>query len=394
MSADSIRAAKNDESIVGETFIHLGLGWIGDRGGGLERYQDGICRAHALMNHRVEAWVQSRIPIEPEVGYSVRAYASPTQSRGEKLSKLQALANEYFTKPDFAFVSHHASVSSSLVGKLRGIPHIVHFQGPWADEAAVEGAPRWKTWLQRRAERKAYRSADRIITLSEAFAKLIVDRYGIEPSRVRVVPGGIDTLMADPGLSRREAREKLGWPTDRPILLSVRRLVRRVGIDKLIEAAKELTRPHPDLLVLVGGTGPLRDEFETRIKELGLENHVKLLGFVPDGDLPIAYAAADCSIVPTQELEGFGLVTIESMAAGTPSVVTPVGSLPEIAGPLDSNLVLPGRTKNDIVAGVKEILSGGVTLPDATTCRRYVRDHYDWRVIAPRVLEVYQQAAR
>jgi glycosyltransferase involved in cell wall biosynthesis len=394
MSADSIRSVNNDNSVVGQRFIHLGLGWIGDRGGGLERYQDGICRAHALMGYGVEAWVQSRNPIETHIGYPVTAYASPMQPRGEKLRKLRALAKIRFKTPDFTFVSHHASVSSPLVSKLRGIPHLVHFQGPWADEAAVEGAPPWKTWLQRLAECKAYRSADRIITLSQAFADLVIERYGVEPGRVRVVPGGIDALKADPGLSRREAREKLGWPTDRPILLSIRRLVRRVGINKLIEAAKELTRQHPDLLVLVGGTGPLRDEFETRIKELALENHVKLLGFVPDGDLPIAYAAADYSIVPTQELEGFGLVTIESMAAGTPSVVTPVGSLPEIAGPLDSNLVLPGRTKNDIVAGVKEILSGGVTLPDATTCRRYVRDHYDWRVIAPRVLDVYQQAAR
>jgi glycogen(starch) synthase len=392
MPADSICSATSDQAVVGQRFIHLGLGWIGDRGGGLERYQDGICRAHSVMGHHVEAWVQSRAPIELDVGYSVRAYASPTQPRREKLIKLRELANHNFTKHDFTFVSHHASVSSAVIGKLHGIPHVVHFQGPWADEAAVEGAPSWKTWLQRRAERKAYRSADRIITLSEAFARLVVDRYGVHPDRVRVVPGGIDSAKADPGLSRREARERLGWPNDRPIVLSVRRLVRRVGIDVLIEAAKEIVRHHPDLLLLIGGTGPLRQEFECRIKDLDLEHHVRLLGFVRDNDLPIAYAAADYSIVPTQSLEGFGLVTIESMAAGTPSIVTPVGSLPEILSPLSRDLVLSGHHKDEIAVGLTAILRGDTHTPSQSFCRKYVRENYDWTVIGPKVLSVYKES--
>jgi glycosyltransferase involved in cell wall biosynthesis len=372
-------------------FLHLGLGWIGDRGGGLERYQDGICRTHASKGYSVEAWVQSRTPIAANIGYVVKAYASPLESRIEKLRKLKVLSRERFRIRDFAFISHHASVSSVLVRQLREIPHIVHFQGPWAEEALIEGAPRWKAWLQRRAERRAYRSADRIITLSQAFADLVIARYGVDSDRVRVVPGGIDSAKADPGMSRGEAREKLGWPTDRPILLCVRRLVRRVGIDVLIEAATEIVRHHPDVLILIGGTGPLRQELESRIKDLDLEDHVRLLGFVPDNDLPIAYAAADYSVVPTQSLEGFGLVTIESMAAGTPSIVTPVGSLPEIAGPLNKDLVLRGHHKNDIVVGVTAILGGEIKAPSASCCRRYVRENYDWTVIGPKVLSVYKQ---
>jgi glycosyltransferase involved in cell wall biosynthesis len=372
-----------------QKLLHLGLGWIGDRGGGLERYQDGICRAHAAMGYSVEAWVQSRTPIEQNLGYQVFAYASPVESRGGKLKKLRALAGNRFATKDFIFVSHHASVSSALVGNLRDVPHVVHFQGPWAEEAAIEGAPRWKTWLQRREERKVYRSADRVITLSRAFAELVVERYGVNPDRLRVVPGGIESAKADPGLTRREARERLGWPSDRPILLSVRRLVRRVGIDVLIEAAKEIVCRHPDLLILVGGTGPLRQEFESRIKDLDLVNHVRLLGFVPDKDLPTAYAAADYTIVPTQCLEGFGLVTIESMAAGTPSIVTPVGSLPEIVSPLSKNLVLSGRRHDEIARGLDSIFTGEISIPDGIACKSFVQKNFDWHVIAPKVRDAY-----
>ena len=372
-----------------QKFLHLGLGWIGDRGGGLERYQDGICRTHSLLGYSVEAWVQSRSPIEPNIGYTVKAYASPVESRPEKLRKLKMLSRERFRIRDFTFISHHASVSSALVRQLREIPHIIHFQGPWADEASFEGAPLWKTWLQRRAERKAYRSADRIITLSQAFADLVITRYGVDSDRVRVVPGGIDSAKADPGLSRREARVQLGWPTDRPIVLSVRRLVRRVGIDVLVEAANEIVCRHPDLLIMIGGSGPLRQELESRIKDLDLADHVRLLGFVPDKDLPTAYAAADYTVVPTQCLEGFGLVTIESMAAGTPSIVTPVGSLPEIISPFSENLVLEGCSKKHIATRLDQILSCRLEMPNACACRNYVKATYDWCVVAPLVRDVY-----
>lgn len=372
--------------------LHLGLGWFDDRGGGLERYQHGICVAHAGLGLDVTAWVQSRCPIDDDQPYPVVAYASPDSPRGTKLRQLQNLATERFRDRDFTFVSHHASVSSSLVPLLRDIPHVVHFQGPWADEAAIEGAPWWKTFLQRRAERKAYHSADRIITLSDAFSNLIVERYGVSPDVVRVVPGAIDAAAADPCISRSEARQRLGWPLSRPILISIRRLVKRVGVDVLIEVTRLLTAKHPDLLVLIGGTGPLKPDLEAAIERYGLAQNVRLLGFVPDDLLSTAYAAADYSIVPTQALEGFGLVTLESMATGTPAIVTPVGSLPEVCGPLCESLVLPGKSAQAMAEGLDQILRGKTKLPDAEACQRYVKENYDWGVIAPRVLEVYREA--
>jgi glycosyltransferase involved in cell wall biosynthesis len=375
-------------------FLHLGLGWIGDCGGGLERYQDGICRAHAAMGYPVESWNQSRVPIGIDPGYQAFIYASPVDKRRFKLRRLRELAERRFRDRNFTFVSHHASVSSSLVKMLSETPHVIHFQGPWADESAIEGAPKWKSWLQRRIERRVYHSANRIITLSDAFKRLIVERYGVDEAKVHVIPGGIDTTAADPGVGRIEARERLGWPKDRPILLSVRRLVRRVGVDVLVDAVGQIRDRHPDLLTLIGGAGPLKGELERRISDNNLGNHVRLLGFIPDEQLPFAYAAADYSIVPTQGLEGFGLVTIESMAAGTPSFVTPVGSLPEIVTPLCKNLLLPGSDAHNIAEGVSQILGGLLKVPDADHCKRYVREYFDWSVIAPRVLGMYESASK
>lgn len=378
-----------------EKYVHLGLGWIEDRGGGLERYQHGICAAHAGMGLDVTAWVQSRCEISAALSYPVVSFASPTEKRSQKLNKLRAMASSRFKQADFTFVTHHASVSGPLSHLARTVPHVVHFQGPWAAEAAVEGAPWWKTWLQSAQERKAYHSADRVITLSEAFRQLLIERFAIRPEVVHVVPGAIDSRAADPGISRVDARRRMRWPEDRPIALTIRRLVRRVGVDVLIEAVAQLlsVQRNSDLLVMIGGTGPLQEQLQKRIHNLGLEEHVRLLGFVPDDQLSTAYRAADLSIVPTQSLEGFGLVTLESLATGTPAMVTPIGSLPEVLTELSSSLVLAGSGVDDICAGLRAFFNGTMTVPDEHACRDYVRTRYDWSVIAPRVLDVYRLAS-
>ena len=75
-----------------------------------------------------------------------------------------------------------------------------------------------------------------------------------------------------------------------------------------------------------------------------MANHVRMLGSSRDADLPLYYRAADLSVVPTVALEGFGLVAAESLAAGCPALVTPVGGLPSVVADLSPDLVLEDAT--------------------------------------------------
>ena len=115
----------------------------------------------------------------------------------------------------------------------------------------MKQAPGLAHWI----EKRVYVTGDRLIPLSDAFARILVEQYGIDKQRIRVIPGGIDATRFDCGLSREDARRRLGWPTDRPIVLCVRRLARRMGLANLIAAAAELRSRHPDLLVLIAGKG-------------------------------------------------------------------------------------------------------------------------------------------
>ena len=106
-------------------------------------------------------------------------------------------------------------LAALLAGAARGRPLVVHFHGPWADEAASAGAPRMKSAAERLVERMVYRRADLVVTLTGAFKRLLVERYGVEPWRVAVVPPAVDLRGFTPGDKQRRARRSACPPTAR-----------------------------------------------------------------------------------------------------------------------------------------------------------------------------------
>ncbi len=191
-----------------------------------------------------------------------------------------------------------------------------------------------------------------------------------------MAPGCVDTARFGKTLSRSEARAMFDLPADRPVAVCVRRLVQRMGLEDLIDAAAVMKRHMPDVLIVLAGKGPLDAALKRRIVERGLEAQVRMLGFVPDDRLPHLYRAADLTIVPTTALEGFGLTTIESLAAGTPVLVTPVGGLPEAVERLEPDLVLASCGAPALAHGMTGAFTGQRRLPDAAACRAYARAHF------------------
>ena len=106
------------------------------------------------------------------------------------------------------------------------------------------------------------------------------------------------------------------------IVFSLGRLVPYKGFAYLIEAAKHLD---DNYMVLIGGTGPLRDELQAQIEALGLQDRVKLLGYVSDVDLPAYFEACDLFCMSSvMKTEAFGIVQIEAMSCGKPVVATKI----------------------------------------------------------------------
>jgi glycosyltransferase involved in cell wall biosynthesis len=270
---------------------------------------------------------------------------------------------------------------------------VVHFHGPWADEGFIEGNTGMRQALKGWIENLVYRRASRAIVLSNAFAEILSANYKFPRERIHVVPGGVDLGRFDTALSRQEMRTRLGWELGRPTIVAVRRLVPRMGLENLLNAMSAIRREIPDVQLMIAGRGMLQRQLMEQIAAQELAGHVKMLGFVSDEDLPLAYAAADLSVVPTVALEGFGLVAAESLAAGTPCLVTPVGGLPEVVSALSANLVLRSPEPADIASAVVAALRGDLLLPDRPGCRAYAAASFDWKDIASRIANIYRLAA-
>lgn len=208
-----------------------------------------------------------------------------------------------------------------------------------------------------RCERIVMRRCARIIVLSEFMKQRVMRVHGIGAERIRVIPGAVDIERFRPPDDPVAVRDRLNLPQKQVILFTVRNLVPRMGLDNLLRALAGLGSARQDLLLLIGGEGPLRASLQSLIDELGLTQSVRLLGFLPEQDLPLYYQAADLVLMPTQELEGFGLVTVEALACGTPVLGTPVGAIPEILARVDPRLVAEGSDGPALAAALQRTLT-------------------------------------
>jgi glycosyltransferase involved in cell wall biosynthesis len=236
---------------------------------------------------------------------------------------------------------------------------------------------------RKRIEKKALGASKIIITLSAFTKDRLCNTYGISSDKIVVIPGGVDLAGFYPTASRMRIRKRLDIPTDHMILLSVRNLIPRMGLENLIHAMKDVVSRVENVTLLLGGSGPLKEELIALTQKLGLENHIHFAGFIPEDDLPDYYRASDIFILPTLELEGFGLVTLEALASGLPVLGTPVGGTLEILNKLDPRYLFRSSRSEDLSDLIIETCLRFKENPQlwertSAHCRRFVEQNYSW----------------
>ncbi|MEO1996152.1 MAG: glycosyltransferase [Planctomycetaceae bacterium] len=193
--------------------------------------------------------------------------------------------------------------------------------------------------------------------------------------RATVCPGWIDEqrfLKLDRQDSKRHLPNE--WQTSKPVFFTLRRLEQRMGIETLLEAAQLLNQNGTSFRLLIGGDGSLRPQFQQQVVESGLDECVRFLGRVPEEDVPLCYAAADCFVLPTRALECFGIIILEAYAAGTPVIATRVAAIPEIVEHAGKEwLVEPGAPRE--LAEKMRLVAAG-TLSIASEHLRKIVEQY------------------
>jgi glycosyltransferase involved in cell wall biosynthesis len=375
----------------GNRMLQVGPGWFPERRGGAENVYYNLFRELQTNGFEVRGVVPGTQQAERETEGRVRTYEDRGRSLLSRSIAIRRVSRELFGSQTDIVGSHFALCALPVLDRIGQKPFVVHFHGPWALESATEGGGALSVRTKMAIETAVYRRADRIIVLSDAFGRILRQHYGIPAAVIRRVPGGVDCGRLAVSATRDAARERLRWERNRPIVLAVRRLVRRMGMSNLIQAMAMLRRSNGDAVLYIAGTGPERAVLESQAESSGLSNSVRFVGALSDADLALAYRAADITIVPTAALEGFGLIAAESLAAGTPVLVTPVGGLPEVVSGLSERLVLPDKDPAGIANGLAHALDHPSSLPNSEACARYARANFDWAHVGGQVASIYRE---
>nr|WP_313933736.1 glycosyltransferase family 4 protein [Calothrix sp. FACHB-168] len=376
------------DNIAPASILTLGMGWFPHTPGGLERYIYDLTHQLAANKDKVELCGVGLPNTQINTPIKLTNLAEPDSVIWQRLWSIrQNFQKTRNYKPD-AINLHFALYSFPILDLLpKEVPITFNFHGPWASESLEEADNKivsvlLKRWL---IEKSTYNRCDRFIVLSKAFGKILHQQYHIPWDKIHIIPGGVDLNRFQANLSPQEARNKLGWPDNRQILFTSRRLVNRVGLDKLLQAIAIIKPTIPDVWLAIAGRGHIQAALEKQAQELGLEDNVKFLGFLPDEDLPLAYQAADLTIMPSQSFEGFGLAIVESLACGTPVVCTPVGGMPEILSPLSPDLITTSTEVSAIAEKLEQVLLGSILIPSREACQQYAATKFNWQKIAQEV---------
>lgn len=205
-------------------------------------------------------------------------------------------------------------------------------------------------------------NTDLVITVSN-FTKDIIQKYSSVPEKnVVTVSNGIDLGPVKP-IEQQEARRELGVDFDRPILLTVSRLDARKGHSNVLKLLPKLKEQFPDLLYLIVGNGPEREQLEVLSDTLGLtDKDVKFAGFVADEDLPFFYSACDIFIMlnemkSEEDFEGFGFVFAEAGAYGKPAIGGDNAGPKEVIDHQKTGYLLNPDSEKEIIDTIRKLLN-------------------------------------
>ena len=333
----------------------------GKETGGMNVYVREIARELARMRMRADIFTHSQNPAIPRVvelaeGVRVVHLAAGPQApmpRERVFDHLDEFVDgvdsfRLANHVDYDLIHSHYWLSGAVGLALRqrwGVPlvHMFHTLGHLKNGATPAGAAR-EPALRIAEEARIVGAVDRLIAATVVERAHLVSHYGADPTRIAVIPCGVDTELFAPG-DRAAARGSLGLGED-PHVLYVGRQSPIKGLETLLDAMARLRAGGtPARLSIVGGDAdePL-DGHEAALRErlarLSLGEAVTFVGAQPQDRLPAWYVAADVTVLPSY-YESFGMVALEAMACGSPVVASRVGGLQTTVRDRVTGLLVP-----------------------------------------------------
>ena len=233
--------------------------------------------------------------------------------------------------------------------------------------------------------------SDRLVCNSVNTRRLLTEHWTVDAGKIVVLTPGVDVDRHSPELRTPEDRRVLGWG-ERRVVLTVSRLERRKGHDRMIEALPAIAERVPDVLYAIVGDGPESTALRERADELGVADHVRFHGQLDDDATTRAFRACDLFVLPNRRegssIEGFGIVLLEAQAAGVPVIAGMSGGTAEALESGSSGLVVDCREASALVEPVAVLLEDEARRRAmGRRGRALMLERFAWQVLAERAEE-------
>lgn len=239
---------------------------------------------------------------------------------------------------------------------------------------------------------KTLKLADVCITVSETTRKDILENFDVSPEKIKVVYNGVDERFMPVSDMKLLSAVRRKYNIQKKYFFSVGGVPRK-NVERLITAFSLFKYKH-DFLLIIGGEGSHGPWYQTHlnlINKLGLTDIVKLIGYIPDRDLPLLYNGSECFVFPSL-YEGFGIPVLEAMKSGVPVIASNVSSLPEVGG---SAAIYIDPYKEETIAEAMQRIVEDSQLKQELIIKGLARSkEFSWRKMAEETLGIYNECAR
>jgi len=241
--------------------------------------------------------------------------------------------------------------------------------------AAINAAEWWLTYQARE-----------VICCSRFMAREVVDGFDLPLDKLHLVPNGVDPRLWAPATPNGASRE--------PLVLAWGRVQYEKGFQVLASAIALLRQRVPGIHCVIAGRGSYLPDLQSHIDLEGVSDIVQLAGFVPDTDLRTLLHRAGCAVIPSL-YEPFGIVALEAMAAGAPTIVARTGGLAEILDGTGAGLLFEPGSAEELASAIEKVLTDPAAASALTSASAdLLGKHYSWDAIAVSTLAVYAQTLR
>ena len=231
--------------------------------------------------------------------------------------------------------------------------------------------------------------ANRILTVSEASKRDILDYFRVPPEKIDVIYNGIDERFGQPPPEDDIARIRERYQLNDPFILYAGNIKPHKNLERTIEAFHLLRRKSEFeniKLVIIGDEIAKYAALRHAVHHHKLHKYVRFFGFVPDSTLAILYRLAAVFVFPSL-YEGFGLPPLEAMSSGTPVITSNVSSLPEVVG--DAALLVDPLQPEDIAEAMRKVLTDPALREDLRRRGLARAQHFSWERSIKRVRDIY-----